>query len=59
LLKLNSFLLGVRKIAKTTISVAMSVCPSARNNSAGTERIFMKLDIRAFFENMSRNLKVR
>jgi len=34
----------------------MSVCLSTWNNSAPTGRIFMKFDIRIFFENLPRNL---
>jgi len=36
-----------------------SVCLSAWNNSAPNGRIFMKFDIRGFFENLSRNLGFR
>jgi hypothetical protein len=35
----------------------LSVSPSTWNNSAFTGRIFMKLDIRVFFENMSTKFK--
>jgi hypothetical protein len=34
-----------------------SSCPSAWNNSAPTGRMLIKLDIRAFFENLSRKSK--
>jgi hypothetical protein len=34
-----------------------SVCLSARNNSAPTERMLMKFDIWVFFENLSRKFK--
>jgi hypothetical protein len=34
-----------RKLRKATVSVVMSVCPSAWNNSALTIQILMKLDI--------------
>ena len=44
------------KLRKAIISF-MSVCPSARNNSASTGRIFMKFDIWVFFENLSRIFK--
>jgi len=37
----------VRKMRKVTISF-MSICPSARNNSAANIRIFMKFDIYLF-----------
>ena len=33
------------KLRLKTISFVVSVCPSARNNSAATERIFMKFDV--------------
>ena len=39
---------------KATTSVTMSVCPSARNNSALTEQIFTKFDIWIFSENTQR-----
>jgi len=42
---------------KVTISFVMSVRPSAWNNSAPTGRIFIKFDIRGFFENLLRNFK--
>jgi len=35
----------------------MSVCPSAWNNSAPTERILVKCGIWGFFENLPRKLK--
>ena len=38
-----------------TTSFVMCVRPSAWNNSAPTWRIFMKFDIKIFFENISRN----
>jgi hypothetical protein len=41
---------------KATISF-MSVRPSAWNNSAPTGRIFIKFDILAFFEYLSRKFK--
>ena len=41
---------------KATVSFVMSICPSAWNKSAPNGRIFMKLDIWAFFENLSRIL---
>ena len=50
-----------QKLRKATtsfvMSVCLSVCPSARNNSAPTERIFIKVDILVFFENLSRRVK--
>jgi len=33
--------------------------PSAWNNSAATGQVFMKFDIRIFFENLSRKLKLQ
>jgi len=50
----ETFLGAFAKLWKETVSFVMSVCPSAWNNSASTERIFMKYDIRVFFENLSR-----
>jgi hypothetical protein len=53
-----SFLLGAfANLRKATISFVMSVCPSAWNNSVPTGRILMRLDIWAFFENLSRKVK--
>jgi hypothetical protein len=37
------------KLGKATINFVMSVCPSAWNNSAPTEGIFMKSDNKHFF----------
>jgi hypothetical protein len=45
------------KFRKATISFVMSVCSSALNTSASTGRIFMKLNIWAFFESPSKILK--
>ena len=49
------------KLRKATISFVVSVClfvrPSTWNNSAPSERIFMKLCIREFFENLSTKMK--
>jgi hypothetical protein len=39
------FFRAFAKLLKATMSVVMSVCPSARNNSAPTGRIFMKFDL--------------
>ena len=39
-------------------SPCLSVCPSAWNNSAPTERIFTKFDILGFFENLSGKIQV-
>ena len=44
------------KLRKATISF-MSFWPSAWNNSAPTRRIFMKIYIWVFFENLSRKFK--
>jgi hypothetical protein len=44
-------------LGKATISFVMSVCLSSWSNSAPTGRIFMKFDIRGFFENLSIKLK--
>ena len=59
---LNSSILGAfAKLRKATISFVMhvrpSVSPSAWNNSASTGRIFIKLHIWPFFENLSRKFK--
>jgi hypothetical protein len=48
----TQFLSAVAKIAKND-SFVMPVRPSAWNNSAAIERIFMKFDIWGFLENMS------
>jgi hypothetical protein len=49
------------KLWKVTISFIMSVCPSiwpsTWNNSAPTERIFVKFGIWVFFKNLSRKFK--
>jgi hypothetical protein len=55
--KRHTRLLGsFAKLCKSTVSLVMSVhqsvSPYARNNSAPTERIFIKFDICIFFENM-------
>jgi len=44
----------VRKIAKTNINFVTSFCPTARNYSSSTERIFMIFNFWVFFENLSR-----
>ena len=54
------FLGTFAKLRKVTATFVMSVCPSVHlhgNNSAPTGRIFMKFDIRVFFENLSRKFK--
>jgi hypothetical protein len=45
-----------RLLASLCLSVRLSVCSSVWNNSASTRRIFIKLDIWIFFENLSRNM---
>ena len=53
-----SFLGELVKLQKArTISFVMSVCSSARNNSAPTGRIFMKSDTGEFLEILSRKFK--
>ena len=52
-----AFLGAFEKLRKATASSVVSVCPSARNNSAPVGRIFMKLDICVFFEYMLRIFK--
>jgi len=55
-----NFLGAFAKLRIATISFVISVCPSERlpawNNSASTGRVFLKFNIRVFFENMSRKL---
>jgi len=41
--------------ATLCLSLHLSVCPSAWNNSAPSERIFTKFDTGYFVENLSRN----
>jgi len=53
----SSVLGAFTKLQKATISVLMSVCPSAWHNLAPTGQIFMKFCIWAFFENLSRKFK--
>ena len=54
-----SVLLGaLTKLRKATVVFVTSVCPSIRNNSAPSGRIFMKFYICVCFENPSRNSKV-
>ena len=58
---LGSFLGVFAKLQKVTISFVLSVClsvhPQGRNNSAPTERIFMKFDLSIFLKNISRKFK--
>jgi hypothetical protein len=60
---LSFLFLGVfAKLRKLTISFVMSclsVRPSAWKNSAATGRIFMKIYIWIFFQNLSRKFKFR
>ena len=42
------FVGGFVKFRKATVSLVMSVCLSVWNNSASTQRIFMKSDIKIF-----------
>jgi hypothetical protein len=49
------FLDTIAKLQKATISFGMSVCLSARNNSAPTGMIFVKLDISEFFGSFPKN----
>jgi hypothetical protein len=46
----GSFLSAFVKLQKATITFVTSVCPSAWNKSAPTGRIFIKFNIRVFFE---------
>jgi len=62
LLDLNLWFLGAfEKLRKVTIRFIMccypSVRPSAWDNSAPTERIFMKFYVREFFEKLSRKFE--
>ena len=57
ILKLHVLVRYLRKIAKSYF--VMSVCLSARNNSAPAGRTFMKFDILVFFQNLFRKLKIR
>jgi hypothetical protein len=45
----------ITKLQKAVISIIMSVCPTAWNNSAPTGPIFMKFDILGFFKNLLQN----
>jgi hypothetical protein len=47
-----SFVMSVR------LSVCLSACPSSWKTSAPTGRIFMKLNIRLFFENLSKKNQI-
>ena len=51
------FLGDFAKLRKATISFIMSLCLSTWNNSATSRRILMKLDIRTFFEKLSRKFQ--
>jgi hypothetical protein len=52
-----AFLGAFAILRKATIIFVLSTRPSASNSSAPTGRIFMKLDIWAFLENLSRKFK--
>jgi len=52
------FLGAFAKLRKETVSFVMSFLPAAWNNSAPTPTIFMKFEIRAFFEKLSRKIQV-
>jgi hypothetical protein len=52
-----SFLNSFAKLWKASLSFVTSVRPPAWNNSIPTGRILMRLDIWAFFENLSRWFK--
>jgi hypothetical protein len=58
ILKINPFLCAFAELRKATVSFAKSVRLSAWNDSAATGRIFMKSNIREFFENVYRNFTV-
>jgi len=47
----------VSKIAKTSISLIISICVSTWNNSDHTGQIFMKFDIWVFSNDLSRKCK--
>jgi len=49
------FLDANAKLLKSTINIVMSVRPSAWNNSAPSERIFMKYDIGVFLKSCRQN----
>jgi len=51
-------LLAVAKLRKATISLVMSVCLPAWNNSSPTGRILIKFNITPFFEILSRKSQV-
>ena len=53
----DSFEGAFAELRKANISFVVSVRPSVRNNSAATERIFMKFDIWVYFETLSSKLK--
>lgn len=44
-------------VALPYLSVCLSACPSAWNNSASIGQFYMTFDISAFFENLPRKLK--
>jgi hypothetical protein len=52
------FLGAFAELRKATFSFVVSISPSARNNLSPTERIFMKFDTLAFFENLFKKIHV-
>jgi hypothetical protein len=58
LVLISVFWAAFAKFGKVTFSFVMSVCPSAWKNWTPTGRIFMKLDLWAFFENLSVTFQV-
>jgi hypothetical protein len=57
ILSFNNILGALARLGKTTIRFVMSVRGSAWINSALSGRIYVELDIGAFFENLSRKFK--
>ena len=56
---LIKFLGALVKLRKEANGFVMTVCPSAWNKAAPTERIFMKFDIWEIFKSLSRKFKFR
>jgi hypothetical protein len=54
----SKFLGAFAKLRKATINFVVSIRLSAWNNSVPNGRIFMKFDIWAFLENVSRKFKL-
>jgi len=57
-LKVQQFLRAFGKLRKVTTSFVVNVRLSTRNNSVPTRWIFMKFDIWAFSENLSRKTRL-